>query len=33
MRFLLLTLAVAVLAGCTQNQSDFVRVGERTFRI
>jgi hypothetical protein len=33
MRFLLLMLAVGVLVGCTQNQADFVRIGERTFRI
>jgi hypothetical protein len=33
MRFLLLTLVVAVLVGCTQNQADFVRIGDRTFRI
>lgn len=34
MRFLLWMLAVAMLAGCASpNQADFVRIGERTFRI
>ncbi len=32
MRYLLLSLVIA-LVGCAQNQSDFTRVGERTFRI
>ena len=32
MRYLLPLVAV-VLVGCAQNQSDFVRIGERTFRI
>jgi hypothetical protein len=30
---LLLPLIAVVLAGCAQNQSDFTRIGERTFRI
>ena len=30
---LLLPAAVILLAGCAQNQSDFTRIGERTFRI
>jgi hypothetical protein len=30
---LLLPLIAIVLIGCTQNQSDFTRIGERTFRI
>ena len=30
---LLLPIAVIALAGCAQNQSDFTRIGERTFRI
>jgi hypothetical protein len=33
MRFLLLAFAVAALAGCTQNQADFTRIGDRTFKI
>jgi len=33
MRFLLLMPAVGLLVGCTQNQADFTRIGERTFRI
>lgn len=33
MRYLLPLLAVVALAACAQNQSDFVRIGERTFRI
>jgi hypothetical protein len=32
MRYLLPLVALA-LAGCAQNQSDFTRIGERTFRI
>jgi hypothetical protein len=32
MRYLL-PLAAVALAGCAHNQSDFVRIGERTFRI
>lgn len=33
MRYLLPFVAAIVLAGCAQNQSDFTRIGERTFRI
>jgi hypothetical protein len=33
MRFLLLLLAVGLLVGCTGNQADFTRIGDRTFRI
>ena len=34
MRFrLLLPLVAIALVGCTQNQSDFTQVGERTYRI
>jgi hypothetical protein len=29
----LLLLAALLLVGCAQNQSDFTRIGERTFRI
>jgi hypothetical protein len=33
MRYLLPLTVALVLAGCAQNQSDFTRIGERTFRI
>jgi hypothetical protein len=32
-RYLLPFVAAAMLAGCAQSQSDFTRIGERTFRI
>jgi hypothetical protein len=33
MRYLLPAMIVLALAGCAENQSDFTRIGERTFRI